>query len=261
VRRTLAAGVISIVAGAAAWANWNDTSTGIDLTKFPAFPLTKIRSGLLKDRQQVRFDGVVATAVGPLGAVGEVSFEGAAKSGAKWAVRFPWIAFDEVYRGDLDRNGTQDYVIFGGTGNMLRRTPPRAIIVLLMDQAGLPVPFRAGLFDELGPEHVVDLGSDGRARLAVSTPDEEPWDSRSGFGCSGHWVSDLYEPADFNWRAFVGSMAKIDFPFVLRWTDGPDCDPPGLRSPGDPSSALDRTLPRQPTSGRCESPRPTRTAS
>jgi hypothetical protein len=236
VRKRLAAiGIATILVTAIASANWSDTSTGIDLTHLPAFPLTKIRSGLLKDGQRVRFDKFVARAVGPTGAVGEVSLEGTAKSGRKWAVHFSWIAFDEVYRGDLDRNGTQDYLVFGSTGNILRRTPPRGAIVLLMDRQGLPVPFKAGLYDQFGPEHVVDLDHNGRAGLLVSTPDEEPWDNRSGFGCSGHWVTDLYEPVDLNWRAFAGSAAKIDFPFVLRWADGPDCDPPGPTQPWNPT--------------------------
>src|SRR5579883_1596254 len=39
-------------------ANWNDTSTGIDLNKLPHFPLTKIRSGWLKDGARTKFDGI-----------------------------------------------------------------------------------------------------------------------------------------------------------------------------------------------------------
>jgi len=236
VRRKLAAGAIATaLAAAAAWANWNDTSTGIDLTQLPAFPLTKVRSGWLRDREQVRFDGLTATMIGPTGAVGEVSLQGASRSGKRWTTHFRWIAFDHVYRGDPDANGTQDYIVFGSTGNTLRRTPPRGAIVLLLDRQGLPVPFSAGLYDELGPEHVVDLNHNGRAGLLVSTPDEEPWDNRSGFGCSGHWVTDVYEAADLNWREFKGPVAGLTFPFVLGWTDGPQCNPPGPSEPWKPN--------------------------
>ena len=47
---------------AAVHANWNDTSTGIDLRKLRQFPLTKVRSGQLKPGMRTRFDGIDATA-------------------------------------------------------------------------------------------------------------------------------------------------------------------------------------------------------
>ncbi len=162
-KRLAAIGVATILATAAAWADWSDTSAGIEITQLPAFPLTKVRSGLLQNAEDVHFDGLVARMIGPTGAIGEVSLEGAAKAGKRWAVRFSWISFNEVYRGDLDGNRTQDYIVFGSTGNMLRLTRPRGAIVLLMDTQGLPVPFKAGLFDQWGPEHVVGLKHNGRA--------------------------------------------------------------------------------------------------
>jgi hypothetical protein len=225
----LAVGAISsVLLAAAAWANWNDTATGIDLKSLPAFPLTKVRSGLLRTKVPVRVDGLTARMVGrdngpvPGGAI----LEGTAKSGKRWAAHFGWLAFDEVYRGDLDGNGTQDYVMIGATGFMLRTTPPRSLIVLLMDKQGLPTPFETGLYDVQGISHVVDVLHNGRAQLAVSDYDENPWDNRSGYGCSGHWVTDLYEAKDLNWSEFRGSAAGLTFPFVFGWTEGPECDPP-----------------------------------
>jgi hypothetical protein len=234
----LAVGAISgVLIAATAWANWNDTSAGIDLASLPAFPLAKVRSGLLKDNAPVRFDGLMARMVGrDNGPVpSEVILQGTAKSGKRRVAHFGWLAFDEVYRGDLDGNGTQDYVVIGATGFMLRTTPPRSLIVLLMDRQGLPVPFEAGLHDVQGSKHVVDVLHNGHAQLAVSIPDENPWDNEAGGGCSGRWVTDLYEAVDLNWRGFHGSAAEVTFPFVLGWTDGPRCNPPGPPQPWQPS--------------------------
>jgi hypothetical protein len=226
----LAIGAISTAfIAAAAWANWNDTSTGIDLASLPTFPLTKIRSSLLKDGEQVRFDGLVArmrgSADGP--AVDEVVLQGTAKSGKRWAVHFGWVAFDEVYRGDLDGNGTQDYVVIGRSpyGNG-RLAPPRRMTALLMDAWGLPVPFEAPLYDDLGPRHVVDALHNGHAQLALGAYDENGWDNRNSVFCSGHWATDLYEPTGLAWRAFAGAASGVTFPLVHRWTYWPECNEP-----------------------------------
>jgi hypothetical protein len=227
----LAAGSVStVLIAAAAWANWNDTSTGIDLKSLSAFPLTKVRSGLLRNNARVQFDGFVARTGGPADgpAVDEVVLSGTGKSGEGWTVHFSLVAFDQVYRGDLDGNGTQDYVVFGGSPYFNGRlAPPGRITVLLMDQQGLPVPFESPLYDDTGPLHVVDVLHDGRARLALGAYDENGWDNRSSGFCSGHWITDLYEPAGLNWQGFQGTAEGTTFPFVHRWTYWPDCnDPP-----------------------------------
>jgi hypothetical protein len=226
----LAAAAISMLAiAAAAWANWNDTSTGIDLKSLPAFPLTKVRSGLLKAGEQARFDGLLARIVGPADrpAVDEVVLSGTGKSGKRWAAHFGWPAFDEVYRGDLDGNSTQDYVMIGGSPYWNGRLAPSGrISVLLMDPQGLPVPFEAPLYDDLGPRHVVDVFQDGHARLALGAYDENGWDNRNSVFCSGHWITDLYEPAGLNWEGFAGTVEGTTFPFVHRWTYWPECNEP-----------------------------------
>src|SRR5260370_39820671 len=58
-RRTILA-VMVLLAGVLA--NWNDTSTGIDLDKLPHFRFSKIRSGWLHDGSRATFDGITATA-------------------------------------------------------------------------------------------------------------------------------------------------------------------------------------------------------
>jgi hypothetical protein len=219
----LAACAISIaLVAAGAWANWNDTSTGIHFTSLPAFPLTKVHSGMLRDGTRAQFDGLLAEAIDH---AGDVLLRGTGKSGRTWSARFWLVALDQVYRGDLDGNGTQDYVVFGASGANGRLAPPRWMIVLLMDKSGLPVPFEAGLYDELGPRHVVDALHDGRAQLVVSDYDEGAWDKEAGAFCSGHWLTDLYEESGLGWREFHGGAAGLSFPFLHRWTYGPACDP------------------------------------
>lgn len=107
-----------------------------------------------------------------------------------------------------------------------RLAPPGRITALLLDQQGLPVPFEAPLYDDLGPRHVVDVLHNGRARLALGAYDENGWDNRSGVFCSGHWVTDLYEPNGFYWQGFLGAVGGITFPLVHRWTYWPDCNNP-----------------------------------
>jgi len=224
VTTNLAAGAMStVLIAAAAWANWTDTSTGIDLASLPAFPLTKVRSGLLKEGEQVRFGGLVAKKSPPAGSTAdEVILRGNGKSGKPWTVHFFWGAFAQVYRGDLDGNGTQDYVVFGGGIGNGRLFPLWTMTVLLMDRQGLPVPFEYALYDELGPRHVVDILHDGRAQLVLSDYDENSWDSNL---CSGRWISNLYEAADLDWGKVRRSAAGLIFPLVHRWTYGPNCDP------------------------------------
>lgn len=225
--KVAAAGALVPLFVAVASANWNDTSTGIDLTRLPAFPLTKVRSGTLKAGVQVTFDGMVAKMVGPPGApaVDKTVLQGRGKSGKPWSVHFAWIAFDQVYRGDLDGNGVPDYVVIGGSPYWNGRlAPPGRITVLLMDTQGLPVPFEAPLYDDLGPRHVVDVLHDGRARLALGSYDENEWDDRNSVFCSGHWVTDLYETNTLNWQPFQGTAAGVAFPLVHRWTYWPKCN-------------------------------------
>src|SRR6185312_10223268 len=85
---------------------WNDSSTGIDLNKLQHFPLTKIRSGWLRRGSRSTFDGITATAAS--GDEQEVQLRGAGKSGKRWEAHI--FGLDEVWRADLDGNGTQDYV-------------------------------------------------------------------------------------------------------------------------------------------------------
>ena len=54
--------------------------------------------------------------------------------------------------------------------------------MLLMDKQGFPVPFEAGLYDLRFRARRADVLHNGRAQLAVSIPDENPWDNRAGYG-------------------------------------------------------------------------------
>ncbi len=112
--------------------------------------------------------------------------------------------FDEVRRGDLDKNGTQDYVIFGpGPYGNGRTAPSFSLTILLMDDDALPVPFFTAIYHRengLGLKHLVDLDHDGRGELLISTYDEL---------------------VNFGADEFRETLGGIRFPFVKNWTYGP----------------------------------------
>jgi len=215
----LAAGLLG-----GALANWNDTSTGIDLNKLPHFPLTKIRSGWLKDGSRVTFDGISATASS--GDEQEVRLSGVGKSGKRWEARI--FGLDEVWRADLDDNGTQDLVLFAAGPNFNGRAVPLfSLSVLLMDREGMPVPFSTDVYkgeNGDGIKHLVDLSHDGHAELLISDYDELPSDPLVGPFCSGHWVSQLYRFRNLGAEEIRGTVGGIHFPFIHNWTyRGTEC--------------------------------------
>jgi hypothetical protein len=184
-------GLIMAVLLTAVLGNWGDTSTGIDLNKLQQFPLSKIRSGWLNDGARVTFDGITATAGS--GDAREVELHGVGKSGKRWEAHI--FDLDEVWRADLDGNGTQDYVFFG-SGPYLngRTTPPYSISILLMDREGVPVPFFRTMYhgeNGVGIKHLVDLKHNGHSELLISSYDEDVSDPRVGPFCSGHWITQL----------------------------------------------------------------------
>jgi hypothetical protein len=197
-------------------ANWNDTPTGLDLGKLPHFALPKIRTVGLRERERFRFDGISVEHRDA-----EVILRGKVKSGTVWSVRMFEGSLVDIYRGDLDRNGTDDYVIVGRTpfGNG-RLAPLGQVTILLMDLDGLPSPHEISFYHDFKglPPQLVDLNRDGRAELIVSEYDESAWDSRVGAFCSGHWTHRLFRIEDLKWTHFEGSTGGLKFPLVHRWT-------------------------------------------
>jgi hypothetical protein len=213
--------MVLLLSAVVLFANWNDTSIGIDLKRLKPFPLVKVRSGFLREGQKASFDGFVATS-----REREVILRGSAKSGKRWFVHIGDVAFDQVYRADLDGNGTQDYVIYGLNPFANGRTAAGSrITILLMDAEGLPVPYETYTYDmhpDRGPRALFDLRHDGHAQLLISSYDEIHWDGRVGAFASGHWISQLLEIRDSNWVEFRGSVSGLTFPFVHRWTYWPN---------------------------------------
>jgi hypothetical protein len=212
--------------------NWNDTSTGIDLRKLHQFPLTKIRSGALKPGSRIAFDSITAAAIAN---AHEVRLRGKGKSGQPWEVRLADL--DEVWRGDLDGNGAQDYIFFstGPYGNG-RLAPPFSLSILLMDSEGMPTPFFTTLYhgeNGDGIRHLVDLQRDGHAELLDSVYDEDPSDPYVGPFCSGHWVNRLYRFKDAGIEEIPGVFGGMTFPLVHNWSyRGTEC--PKLEKPFGP---------------------------
>jgi len=202
---------------AAASANWTDTSTGIDLRKLPQFPLTKIRSGFLQGGSTATFDGITAVATSE---PREVRLNGIGKSGKRWEAHM--CCLDEVWRGDLDGNGTQDYVFFGAGPYFNGRTTPLfSIIILLMDADGIPAPFFTVVYKGEsgdGIRHVVDLNRDSRAELLISSYDEGASDPRAGVFDSGHWVNQLFRFTNQGVEEVRGEFGGIKFPLIHDWT-------------------------------------------
>lgn len=204
--------------------NWNDTSTGVDLDRLPHLPLTRIRSGWLKDGSRVKFDAISATAAN--GDEREVQLRGVGKSGKRWEAHL--CCLDEVWRGDLDGNGTQDYVFFASGPYFNGRTTPLfSLSILLMDREGIPVPFFTSIYhgeNGDGIRHLVDLNHDGHAGLLVSTYDEIPSDAYVGVFCSGHWTTQLYQFKDLGAEEFRGTIGGLTFPLIHNWSyRGTEC--------------------------------------
>jgi hypothetical protein len=172
----------------------------------------------LKPGSRVEFDGIVATAAG--GGAQEVRLRGVGKSGKPWESRM--FGLDEVWRADIDGNGTQDYVFFGGGPNFNgRMTPLFSLSILLMDRERMPVPFFTVVYhgeNGDGIKNLVDLNHDGHAELLISTYDENPSDPRVGGFCSGHWVSQLYRFRNFGVEEIQGTIGGMGFPFIRAWT-------------------------------------------
>jgi hypothetical protein len=205
--------LVAISLGVAS-ANWNDTSTGIDLDKLPHFPLAKVRSGWLKSGERLTFEGISVVATH-----GEVRLSGVSKSGRRWVVHI--FGIDEVWRGDLDGNGTEDYVLFasGPYGNG-RTAPAFSLSILLMDLDGMPAPFFTVVYkgeNGDGIKHFVDLNHDRQAELLISDYDELASDAYAGPFCSGHWVSQLYRFRDLGAEEVSETVGGIRFPFIHNW--------------------------------------------
>lgn len=222
--RALPASLLVMLCLVAAWGNWNDTSTGIDLNKLPRFPLTRVRSGWLDAGKQIVFDGISASSKRDERGI---LVRGVGKRGKAWEVHIH--ALDEVWKGDLDGNGVQDYVFFAsGPYFNGRTTPVFSLSILLMDDQGLPVPFFTVVYkgeDGMGIKHLVDLDHDGRAELLTSWYDEAVSDPVAGAFGSGHWVTQLHRFRSLRAEEVKGKMADLTFPFIHNWTYGGP--PPG----------------------------------
>jgi hypothetical protein len=204
---------------AGAFASWTDTSTGIDLDKLPHPSLVRIRSGYLREGARVTFDGIAATTP-PAGGPREVQLRGVGKSGRPWLAHM--CCLDEVWRTDLDGNGTQDYIFFSAGPIFNGRTTPEfSLSILLMDTEGLPVPFFTVVYqgeNGKGIRNLVDLNRDGHSELLIATYDEAVSDPRFGPFCSGHWATQLYQFQNLRAEEFRGTMGGITFPFVHPWS-------------------------------------------
>ncbi len=183
----------------------DDTSTGIDLNKLAHPALTRLTPA-------TAFDNVTEGAAG-------VVLRGQGKSGKTWTVRLCGTCLDEVWRGDLDGNGTADYVIAGtGPYGNTRKDPGYSLTILMMDADGMPLPFFTSLFHKNAVQHLVTI--EGRTRLLIPRYDEVPSNELVGPYCSGHWVTQAYGFTNIG----VEEVKGAGFPRVQNWAyTHPEC--------------------------------------
>ncbi len=212
-------------------AGWNDSSTGIDLNALPHFPLVKLRSGLFLHGTETTFDQIHATSVESANERAIV-LRGSGVYGKRWEVHLSKL--DEVWRGDLDGNGTQDYLFVApGPYSNGRTAPPCSISILLMDRDAMPMPFFTTVYHcENGDsiKHVLDVQHDGHAALLISDYDENASDPLAIPTESGHWTHQLLRFNDLTAEDLRGVFAGIKFPLIHA------CSNRGKQNTADPES-------------------------
>jgi len=200
-------------------ANWDDTTLGLDVTKLRQFPLERV----LRSERDGSFDGIRVD-VRQDAPWGEVRLS-KTFLGRSWSVELFYLR--EIWKADLDGNGTKDYVFSnpGPWGNG-RITPVHSLSILLMEPNGMPVPYFTTMYnrpDSPALQHLVDLDQDGRVELIVSRYDENGSDPNVGGFCSGHWVHHLFRFRNFAAEEYRGTAAAGPrFPIVHSWTYGPE---------------------------------------
>jgi len=198
-------------------ADWNDTPLGLDVTKLRQFPLERVP----RSERDGSVDGIQVKAHKD-SAWGEVLLQ---KSTPKASWSLDLFGLREVWKADLDGNGTKDYV-FSGPGPFWngRATALYSLVILLMEPDGMPVPYFTTMYnrpDSPALRHLVDLDQDGRAELIVSHHDDYGSDPNVGPFCSGHWVHQLYRFRNFAAEEYRGPAAGLRFPIAHPWTYGP----------------------------------------
>lgn len=200
---------LALLIGHAARTDWKETSIGIDLDKLPRFPLVKARPESLGGIFEIHDQPPPFR---------QVEIRGTASSGKKWAAYMNPPR--DTWRGDLDKNGAEDWIFFsGGPYFNGRNTPTYSIRVLLMDASGLPSPFFTAVFREehaAGMKSITDLDRDGRAEILSIIFDEYTSDPRSL--CSGHWTTRAYRFRDQAAEEVRGALGPLRFPFVHDWS-------------------------------------------
>jgi hypothetical protein len=159
---------------------------------------------------------------------------GADKDGKPWSyVSSAWTGCASVWTADLDKNGSEDLIIFMRTGQVLP-APASELLVLLFEKSGRPVPFAVdGYFevDSRGIKDFVNLENDRHCQLIRQSLD------------NGYWITSLYEAGASSFRRLpkIGSM-KLPLYTRFSWHENHQCSiPPVGRQPFESDLSNDRT--------------------
>ena len=150
------------------------------------------------------------------GSIHELVFSGRNLSGKTWRVGADASGFyNDLYEGDLDRNGVRDLVLAVGTGgNGL--APSTRLIFLTFDRKGDPHILEATGYYQSEPDGVMDiadLDGDHRAELLHMVFDD------------GYWITNVYRLRDSRWSLVKGRFANLNFPMYTRFTLRPSHKP------------------------------------
>ena len=150
------------------------------------------------------------------GSIHQLVFSGRNLNGKTWRVGAEASGYyNDLYEGDLDRNGIRDLVLAVGTGgNGL--APSTRLIFVTFDRKGDPNILEATGYYQSGPQGVVDiadLDGDHRAELVHMVFDD------------GYWITNVYRVRESRWSLVKGRFANLNFPMYTRFTLRPNHKP------------------------------------
>lgn len=236
--RILLAFLVTTLAASEAYCPW-----------WPALERWGVRPKQINYTDSFRRKGIQFTVDSKYRMLAEIS--GRDNSGAPWTLALGPVGMttQELYAGDFDRNGREDYLIAVQTG-AVGMAPPSWTQFIMIDSNGRPVPWlRRGYSD---PRNILfsDFNKNGHLEWT---------DTRYGASNRDHhnyWTSLLYEARDAHWHPLRPAqftqftnepnrrpfrLTETEMPPVADLGSAPTWEPPVTLSdwqPGQPRTAM-----------------------